>query len=105
MFGRYVDFPRNHFGGQFKTTCSCRLSPNFNDLTEGEVIEIEGGAKVSTTAGHHPGGVLAYRVDYQGKALVYATDTEHRAGGLDQNIVNLAKNADVFIYDSQYTPE
>lgn len=80
-------------------------SLKFNDLDEGEVLNLEGGAKISTVAGHHPGGVLAYRVDYEGKALVYATDTEHRPGGLDQNIVTLAKNADVFIYDSQYTPE
>ena len=60
---------------------------------------------IRTAAGNHPGGVLAYRVDYEGKALVYATDTEHNAAGLDQRLVELARGADVFIYDSQYTPE
>ncbi len=77
----------------------------FHDLDAGESTEIAPGVHIRTAAGNHPGGVLAYRVDYQGKALVYATDTEHNAQGLDERLVELARGADVFIYDSQYTPE
>jgi ribonuclease BN (tRNA processing enzyme) len=36
---------------------------------------------------------------------VYATDTEHYDGRIDENLVRLAEGADVLIYDSQYTPE
>src|SRR5262249_48039763 len=39
-----------------------------------------------------------------GHAVVYATDTEHYAC-LDPTLLALAKGADVFIYDSQYTEE
>jgi ribonuclease BN (tRNA processing enzyme) len=50
--------------------------------------------------------VLAYRVDYEGASVVYATDTEHSDDGeLDERLVELAHDADVFIYDSMYTPE
>jgi phosphoribosyl 1,2-cyclic phosphodiesterase len=53
---------------------------------------------------NHPGGVHAYRIEHRGRAVVYATDTEHYAC-LDPQLVALAKGADVLIYDSQYTEE
>ena len=46
----------------------------------------------------------AYRVDHGGHSVVYATDTEHYAV-VDPRLVALAKDVDVLIYDSQYTPE
>jgi phosphoribosyl 1,2-cyclic phosphodiesterase len=76
----------------------------FHDLEAGSSIDV-GDVRVSTAAGNHPGGVLAYRVDYRGKALVYATDTEHYPDRMDEGLVALARGVDVFIYDSQYTPE
>jgi ribonuclease BN (tRNA processing enzyme) len=82
---------------------------NFHDLYEGEVVELpasEGKEKIRITnaRGNHPDGVYAYRVDYGGKSLVYATDTEHYAV-IDPKLKKLAQNADLLIYDSQYTPE
>ena len=46
----------------------------------------------------------AYRVDHQGRSVVYATDTEHYAV-VDARLAKLAKDADVLVYDAQYTPE
>ena len=51
-----------------------------------------------------PGGVLAYRIEHEGRSVVYATDTEHYAC-VDPALRALAEGADVLIYDSQYTPE
>lgn len=80
----------------------------FNDLQEGELLELGdgNGGKVGITAarGNHPNGVWAYRVDHGGKAMVYATDTEHY-GVVDPKLLKICKGADVLIYDSQYTPE
>jgi len=80
----------------------------FNDLAEGQSLEIDDGAgskvKISTGRGNHPNGVWLYRVEHAGKAIVYATDTEH-SKELDANVVKIASGADVLIYDSQYTPE
>jgi len=79
----------------------------FHNLYEGQVLEIvEGGerVKISTGAGNHPNGVWAYRTEYGGKSVVYATDTEHYAV-VDPKLSKLAAGADVLIYDAQYTPE
>ena len=77
---------------------------SFNDLDEGEVVEIEGGVRVSNCSGNHPGGVYAYRIDFQGKSLLYVTDSEHYSIP-DPKLVALGKNADVLIFDTMYTPE
>jgi phosphoribosyl 1,2-cyclic phosphodiesterase len=81
----------------------------FRDLAEGEAVEIDDGAggtvRVTNARGHHPQGVYAFRVEHQGRALVYATDTEHYEGRIDEKLVQLARQADLLVYDAQYTPE
>jgi phosphoribosyl 1,2-cyclic phosphodiesterase len=80
----------------------------FNDLVEGQRLEIDDGAggklTLTTGRGNHPNGVWLYRVDHRGKTVVYATDTEHTKE-IDPNVVRVASGADVLIYDAQYTPE
>ncbi len=76
----------------------------FHDLPTGAPVELPGGVVVRNDAGNHPGGVLAYRVEYGGKAIVYATDTEHDAD-LDPRLVELCKGADLLVFDTMYTPE
>lgn len=63
-----------------------------------------GEATVRVARGNHPGGVLAYRIEHQGRSVVYATDTEHYAC-VDPALRALSEGADVLIYDAQYTPE
>ncbi|HPH95925.1 MAG TPA: MBL fold metallo-hydrolase [Anaerolineaceae bacterium] len=52
----------------------------------------------------HPEGVLHYRIEYAGKSMVYATDTEGYHNG-DQRTIAFAKGADILIHDAQYTEE
>lgn len=53
----------------------------------------------------HPQGVLGFRIEAGGKSLCFATDTEHAEGGeLDESLLELARNADLLVYDAQYTP-
>ena len=52
----------------------------------------------------HPGGVMLYRIEWGGHALVYATDTEGYVGG-DRRLVNFARGADLLIHDAQYAEE
>jgi ribonuclease BN (tRNA processing enzyme) len=57
---------------------------------------------------NHPNGVLSFRIENEtrDKVVVYATDTEHyQDGELDVNVLKIADQADVFIYDAMYTPE
>jgi phosphoribosyl 1,2-cyclic phosphodiesterase len=81
----------------------------FRDLREGERVEIDdgGGGKafVTTASGNHPQGVFAFRLEHEGKAVVYATDTEHYEGRIDDKLVRLSQGAQVLVYDAQYTPE
>ena len=52
----------------------------------------------------HPGGVFFYRIEWRGRSIVYATDTEGYAG-TDRRLVQFAKEADVLIHDAQYLDE
>jgi ribonuclease BN (tRNA processing enzyme) len=83
-------------------------SMTFHDLQDGQVIDLTdgngGSIRITTAPGNHPNGVRAFRADHAGKSVMYATDTEHYPE-IDKNLLGLAKNVDVLIYDSQYTPE
>jgi phosphoribosyl 1,2-cyclic phosphodiesterase len=84
----------------------------YSDIVPGQTVEIrsqsgETVAKVTCAQGCHPNGVLVYRLDDLRKktAFVYATDTEHYPNRMDLAIGDLAKGADLLIYDGMYTPE
>lgn len=50
---------------------------------------------------HPNGGVFVYRIEHNGRSVVFATDTEGYVGG-DQRIIQFAKGASLLIHDSQY---
>jgi len=52
----------------------------------------------------HPDKAFGFRIEYDGKSLVYATDTESLPEP-DKNLVELAHGADLLIHDAQYTIE
>ena len=73
------------------------------EVKMGDVFDI-GEAKVTVAKGNHPGGVMAYRIEHDGKSMVYATDTEHYAC-VDPMLKRLSEGEDVLVYDSQYSPD
>lgn len=75
----------------------------FREARAGQSLAI-GDVVVKVARLNHPGGVFAYRIEHGGRALVYATDTEHYAC-VDPALRALAEGADVLVYDAQYTPE
>lgn len=95
---------------------------NFIDLVAGTYTQV-GSMKVDNTKLSHPDGVFCYCITNEKffsnvgighttkshnneplKKIVYATDTEHR-NVLDPRLLKIAKDADILIYDAQYTPE
>lgn len=74
----------------------------FHDLVAGDKVTL-GEIMVETGRLNHPGEAMGYRVNWGGCSVVYATDTEHFPDRLDENVVRLAWEADVLIYDSTYT--
>ena len=77
----------------------------FFDVTIGQTLEIGDGIKIETALLNHPGEAVGYRVNWYGYAAAYVTDTEHFPEGLDENVLFLARNADVLIYDATYTDD
>lgn len=73
-------------------------------LRHGSRFDLDGVVVRAVKLNHPGGGVLAYRIDWCGRSVVYATDTEHYAC-IDPTLLRLARGADVLIYDSQYLPE
>jgi phosphoribosyl 1,2-cyclic phosphodiesterase len=77
---------------------------DFYDVAPGEPIKFDD-ITVETAPLNHPGEAVGYRVNWCGGSAVYVTDTEHFADHLDENVLWLARNADILIYDSTYTDE
>ena len=89
----------------------------FHDLRAGDKFRLatdsaahrasasDSGITIETAPLNHPGESVGYRVNHQGRAAVYVTDTEHYPDRLDGNVLHLARNADVLIYDCTYTDD
>lgn len=78
---------------------------SFHDFLPGEVLRPFADVVVHTLALNHPGGATGYRVDFAGRSICIMTDLEHRAGEIDQGIVDFIRGADIVVYDSTYTEE
>ncbi|MFZ5807423.1 MAG: MBL fold metallo-hydrolase [Verrucomicrobiota bacterium] len=83
----------------------------FSDITPGNPVTLtaKSGSRmvVSCAQLNHPGGCLGYRLEEKNpnqpdKIFTFVTDTEHDRFP-NPHIQELAKNADVFLYDTQYT--
>lgn len=75
----------------------------FNEIEFGDEINL-GDVIIRTSRNNHPDGCIAFRIDYKGRSIVYATDTEHYSC-VDPILSKAAKGADYIIYDSAYTDD
>jgi phosphoribosyl 1,2-cyclic phosphodiesterase len=80
---------------------SARL--DFVDFESGETFSPRDGVSVRTAPLNHPGGATGYRLEWEGRAIAYITDTEHRPDALDANVLSLIEGVDAMIYDATYT--
>lgn len=58
--------------------------------------------RVRSAVVFHPAPALAYRVETDGRSMVYATDTEDPFSGKENPILDLAEGADCLVHDAQY---
>ena len=75
----------------------------YHDIAAGETFSI-GGVTVKTMRANHPNETTVYRVEWDGKSVVYALDFEHSAEA-SAALAVFAKDADVLVYDGTYFPE
>ncbi len=78
---------------------------SFNDFKAGETLSSGPEVTVRTAVLNHPNGATGYRVEFDGRAICYVTDTEHVPGEPDENVLRLIDGADILIYDSTYTDD
>jgi phosphoribosyl 1,2-cyclic phosphodiesterase len=81
-----------------------RGASSFEDFASGDTFKI-GDALIKTAPLNHPNGATGYRIEHEGVSFCYVTDTEHRPGQLDQNILSLIDDADLVLYDCTYTDQ
>jgi phosphoribosyl 1,2-cyclic phosphodiesterase len=85
-----------------------RADLRFVDVVANDVVALSPFVRVRHAFVDHPNGCVAWRVDADGKSVVYATDLE-LADGVDgdvfKQLVELCADADVLIFDAMYTPE
>jgi len=80
----------------------------FNNITDNPFYIND--IKIYFTHQIHPSLSLGFRIEYKGKTIVYATDSEISSDPeieaiTEKNIGNLIRGADVVIADCQYTKE
>lgn len=76
----------------------------YRDFRAGETLTPAPGVVLRTGPLDHPGGATGYRLEFAGRVFAYLTDNEvHQK--LDPGLIELAKNADLAIYDCAYTDE
>ncbi|CAL8969538.1 Ribonuclease BN [Rhodoplanes sp. P11] len=95
---RLIGHPLFPGGGDF-----FRADIAFRDFRCGDTLTPHAGMTLRTGPLQHPGGGTGYRLEHDGVALAYVTDTEHRPGGFDPVVLDLAAGADLLIYDCTYT--
>lgn len=78
---------------------------DYTDFPCGVVLNPAPDVTLRTAPLNHPNGATGYRIEHGAKAIAYLTDTEHRPGELDRNVLKLADRVDLMIYDSTYTDE
>src|SRR6202012_4388237 len=80
-----------------------RASVAYQPFTAGDRLTLHPGLNVQTAPLRHPGGGTGYRIEWNGRSVAYVSDTEHPAEGVDQNVLELIRNADLVFYDASYT--
>lgn len=78
-----------------------RAEMEFHNILPGSVITLDD-VMVETVSLNGTNSSLGYRVTWDGRSLVYATDTEHSADSVDPSVLYLANGADLLIYDVDY---
>ena len=61
-----------------------------------------GNLRITAQRANHPGVTVGYRIFAPDALIVFFPDTESQRGGEDQEMLDLIRDADVLILDSQY---
>ncbi|MEY3300164.1 MAG: Ribonuclease [Cyanobacteriota bacterium] len=85
----------------FKPLQTMAATMTFHTIQPGKRIQL-GEVVVETVSLNPHTAALGYRVSWQGKSLVYASDTDPTPESADPNLLFLAADADLLIFDGTY---
>lgn len=74
-----------------------------HDLKPGQHVNLPNGLTVDTLRANHPNLCLLYRLEGNGKRLVYALDCE-MSHDMDERLAFFARDADLLIWDANFIP-
>ena len=77
----------------------------FHDFRSGDVLRPYEDVVLRTAPLDHPDGASGYRLEYGGRVFSLVSDTEGFPGKRDADLVSLARNADLVIYDATFTED
>jgi ribonuclease BN (tRNA processing enzyme) len=97
MQAQHFPVQLDRMGATFEFLQIDKASEHFTDVNNTIV-------NVTANRHNHPGGSYGYRIEQDGKVLVFCTDIEH-GDSIDQNVVELARGADLLVHEAQYTTE
>ena len=77
----------------------------FHDFHSGDVLRPYDDVTLRTASLDHPDGASGYRLEYGGRVFALISDTEGFPGKCDRELISLARNADLIVYDATFTEE
>jgi len=77
----------------------------YHDFRAGEVLRPYDDVVVQTGTLDHPDGATGYRIEHEGRSFALISDTEGFPGKRDSDLVTLARNADLIVYDGTFTED
>lgn len=82
-----------------------RAQIEFCDFHSGDALHPLEGITLRTAPLDHPDGGCGYRLEYGGRVFTLASDTEGFPGKRDRELMSLARDADLLVYDATFTEE
>lgn len=77
----------------------------YHDFCSGDVLHPFEDVTLRTALLDHPDGACGYRLEYAGRVFALLSDTEGFPGKHDKELVTLARNADLVVYDTTFTEQ
>jgi phosphoribosyl 1,2-cyclic phosphodiesterase len=80
-----------------------KANVDFHDFNTGDTLRPSAGVTLHTAPLDHPDGASGYRLEYGGRVFSLISDTSGFPGKRDRELVSLARNADLIVYDATFT--
>jgi len=77
----------------------------YHDFCSGDVLHPFEDVTLRTALLDHPDGACGYRLEHAGRVFVLLTDTAGFPGKHDKELLTLARNADLVVYDTTFTEQ